>query len=373
MRKARIAASAVGFDERDPSGLNRYTAGVLDGLMQSGADVVAYATSPVLREAYPGRVRAVRPRTLSQSNFKGNLLRLAWYQFELPGALRRAGASVLYSPVPEGMVSPPCRQVITVHDLLPLRFPEVYPRLRYYFRHVLPRIIRASSALVVDSQATAEDVRGYYDPVDIPIHVVYPGFDPAVFRSPDVGAVERVKSVYHLDRFVLSVGETRPYKNIRRLIEAFAGVPVPELQLAIVGKSSKMDPDLASLPVKLGVSQRVKFLGYVPDQELAALYAAAAAFVFPSLHEGFGFPALEAMACGSPVVASNAASLPEVCGDAAEYVDPTDADSIAAGLHRVVADPALQQRLRDAGRERSRCFSYRAAADGIMQVIAQQL
>lgn len=373
MKHGRIAVSVVAYNERDPGGLNRYTDGFLSGLMQSQAEVIAYATSPRLKELYGESVRQVHHQSLAQSNFKGNLLRLAWHQLALPAALRREGASVFYSPMPEGILFPPCSQVITIHDVLPLRFPEVYRRLRYYFGYVLPRIIRSSSAVIVNSEATAEDVRRYYDVEDTPIHVVYPGFDRGTFRPLESELVQRIKAKYQLDSFVLSVGETRPYKNIRGLIEAFARLQVPALRLAIVGKSSKMDPELASLPRARGISDKVRFLGYVPDEDLAALYGGAKAFVFPSLHEGFGFPALEAMACGCPVVASTAASLREVCGDAAEYVNPRSAESIAAGIHRVVMDAGARSLLHDRGLERAETFSYERAACQLLKILANQI
>lgn len=315
----------------------------------------------------------VRPRMLSQSNFKGNLLRLAWHQLSLPAELRRARTSVLYSPVPEGMLSPPCPQVITIHDVLPLRFPEVYPRLRYYFRHVLPKIIASSSAIIVDSEATAADVRRFYHVTDKPIHVVYPGYNSVLFRPPHALAVERVKKNHQLDQFVLSVGETRPYKNIRRMIEAFAAVKLPELQLAIVGKGSKMDPDLKGLPASLGIADRVRFLGYVPDEDLVALYGGARAFIFPSLYEGFGFPVLEAMASGCPVVASTASSIPEVCGDAAEYIDPFSVASIVEGVRCVVSEPALQISMRQRGLERAMKFSFEDAGRRVLEILQEQV
>lgn len=372
MKQGEIAISAVAYDERDPSGLNRYTGEFLRGMMPAQPGLVAFATSPGLSELYGEQVRRIGPRTMSESNFKGNLLRLAWYQAVLPRTLKRMRSHVLYSPVPEGMISPPCRQVITIHDVLPLRFPEVYPRLKYYFRYVLPKIIDASDAIIVDSQATAEDVRRFYRTEDKPIHVVYPGYDSGLFRHQDMRTVERAKSSYQLKKFVLSVGETRPYKNIRGLINAFAQVQIPELQLAIVGKGSKMDPDLKGLPGMLGIADRVKFLGYVPDADLVALYGGAQAFVFPSLYEGFGFPALEAMACGCPVIASIAASIPEVCGEAAEYVDPASSDSIAAGIRRIVCDPMLRKSLAEQGLRRAENFGYDRAALRVLEILHGQ-
>lgn len=367
-RPSRIAVSAAAYDERNTSGLNRYTHEVLGALLKLEPDLIAYATSSALIAEYGDSVRRVPIRLLSESNFRGNLSRLAWHQTALPMLLRRADASMFYSTVPEGMIAPPCPQVITIHDLLPLHFPETYPRLSYYFRYVLPHVVRASAAIVVTSQATERDVRRFFRVYDKPVHVVYQGFKQETFHLQTTETADTARRRYGLGEFVLSVGETRPYKNIRRLIEAFARLDAPGLQLAIVGKTNKMDKEVLELPRRLGVAGHVRFLGCVPDQDLAALYGAARVFIFPSLYEGFGIPPLEAMACGCPVVASHAASIPEVCGDVAVYVDPLSVDSIAQGIAQVVNDRSVSEELRRRGLDRVTRFSYTNAAKQLLDI-----
>lgn len=366
----RIAIGAPAFDPLDAGGLNRYTGEMLRALMARDGEKVVFTTSPEVREQYGDSTRLVAPHVLSRSNFAGNALRLAWHQMYLPRALRREGVAAFFSPVPEGMLSAPCPQVITVHDVLPLRFPEVYPRLQHYFRYIVPRLLRASAAVIVDSEATRQDVQEFYGVRELPLHVVYPGYDARVFRRSEPESVEAVRNRYGLGDYVLAVGETRPYKNMRRLIEAFARARLSGLQLAIVGKASRMDREVANLPRKLRVESRVCFLGYVPDEDLASLYSGAVAFVYPSLYEGFGIPPLEAMACGCPVIASNVASIPEVCGDAALYVDPYDVESIGGAVRHLADDTSLRDTLRRKGLARVQRFGYTEAADRVARILS---
>jgi glycosyltransferase involved in cell wall biosynthesis len=229
--------------------------------------------------------------------------------------------------------------------------------------------LRASSAVIAVSESTKKDIENHYDLSDRPVHVVYQGYRDDVFVPASPGRVKEIKAKYRLDSYILSVGETRPYKNIRRLIRAFAGVPIPGLKLALAGKINRLDRSLLELPGELGISGKVTFLDYVPDEELAALYSGAVAFIFPSLYEGFGIPPLEAMACGCPVIASKVASLPEVCGEAAVYVDPCDNDSIAGGIFKTANDKQLQDTLRQKGLERVKSFSYREAAEKLVKIL----
>ncbi|CAN5270064.1 glycosyltransferase family 1 protein [soil metagenome] len=366
-----LGISAVAYQDGQLGGLNRYTGEMVAALTRQKPEVSLYTASIPLARRHPQQSRLIRPQSLGRSDFKGNFLRLIWHQTSLPRHLKQDGVQILYSPVAEGMIAPTCRQVITIHDLLPLRFPRMNPRLRYYFQYVLPRIVRGSAAVITVSEATRGDLRRFFGASDTPVHVVHGAYDARAFSTTTAtpAIVDEARRKHRLGEYILAVGETRPYKNTRRLIKAFARLRRNDLQLAIVGKTNKMDPDLEHFPRGLGVKERVRFLGYVSDRDLAALYGGAAAFVFPSLYEGFGIPPLEAMACGCPVVCSRAASLPEVCGDAAEYVDPLDVGSIAAGISRVLNDASLRSSLREKGRERVRAFSYDKAAAEIVQIL----
>lgn len=363
----KIAIDASGFSATAFDGLNRYTRAVLKGSIETSRELLVYTaeTEIDLLERYP--ISRIESKEIACNTFRGNLSRLWWHQTALPRSIQRDNISLFYSPVPEGMLFPACPQVITIHDLLPIFFPETYPRIKYYFKYVLPQLIKASTAIITVSEYTKKDVQRYFDCGDCPIHVVYQPYRSDLFKPIDRIQQERVKQTYNLDRFVLCVGETRPYKNIRRLIEVFSQLKLPDLKLAIVGKINKMDETITRLPQQLGIDDRVRFLGFVPDKDLAALYSAAEAFIFPSLYEGFGIPPLEAMACGCPTIVSRVASLPEVCGCAAYYVDPLDVNSIAEGISQVLQNDRIKKYLKVQGLEQAQKFQKNDLGDRIFK------
>jgi glycosyltransferase involved in cell wall biosynthesis len=358
--------NSVTLNRAGASGLNRYVEGLLRELLLQ-PNTTAYTSLTELQASYNSQVNLVS-HSLSQPGTKANFRRFLWYQTKLPLLLRQQKADLFYSPVPEGMLFPVCKQIVTVADLVAVLFPEFMPVQKYYFRYILPRLLKASTAIVTISEATKRDVERHYAPVDKPIHVVYPSYDEQTFFARQSWEVEAVKDKYGLDQFILSVGEMRPYKNIRRLIEAFSRVEAPQIKLAIVGKVNKLDPEIMQLPATLGITEKVKFLNYVSDQDLAALYSSARLFIFPSLYEGFGIPLLEAMACKCPIIASDSSSLPEVAGDAAIYCNPTDIDNIAQKIHDLSSNEVLRQSLITNGTERVKDFTYKISADKVRQI-----
>jgi glycosyltransferase involved in cell wall biosynthesis len=366
-----VGIGALSLSDPHVGGLNRYSWEISQALIARFEKCLVYTALDSVSEPFGRATRRVPWQIVRRSDFIGNSVRLLWQQTALRSAVRRDALDVYYAPVPEGMLAPVCPQVVTVHDLLPLRYPDVYPRLRHYFRLILPTILRRSAAIITDSESTRRDLQEFFPDLSRPVHVVYPGFSAGTFTPASPDRINDVRDRFGLGRFVLAVGETRPYKNIRALIESFAMVRDESLQLAIAGNASRFERDLRELPRQLGEEGRVRFLGTVSDDELAALYSAAELFVFPSLYEGFGFPPLEAMACGCPVVVSNAASIPEVCGTAGIYVEPTSRESIAAGISRVADDPALRLELRERGLERARGFSYASASERIAVILRE--
>ncbi len=181
-----------------------------------------------------------------------------------------------------------------------------------------------------------------------------------------------VKHKYNLNNYILFVSETRPYKNLYRLIQAYSNLNIPDIDLVIVGTMFKYGKDdLIELIKELGVEKRVRFLGYVPDNDLPALYSGALMLVFPSLTEGFGAPPLEAMSCGCPVIASNTSSVPEVCGDAVLYIDPYSIDDISDRIKLLIYDDHLRQELIQKGMKRSYLFSWEKTVSDILQVIEE--
>ena len=287
-------------------------------------------------------------------------MRLLWLQMVLPFKLRRLNPTLLYSTVPEGILNPHIKQIITLHDLIPVKYPEINPRWKYYYYYSLPIMLKNSQAVICISENTKSDIITYYGVKDKPIYVIYAGLNRQQFYPRENGTV---KKRYGLTNYLLYIGDIRPYKNLERSLEAFARLNLRKFKFVIGGKKDpRFYPRIQKKIDEFLLKDKVVFLGYIPQEDLPYLYSEAAAFVFPSLYEGFGLPPLEAMACGCPVVVSNVASLPEICGDAACYVDPYDVESIADGIYRVATDEELRGSLIQQGLQRVKMFSWEKSA-----------
>jgi glycosyltransferase involved in cell wall biosynthesis len=243
-------------------------------------------------------------------------------------------------------------------------FPQYLPnRAAYaYARGAMWSAARRSDRILTVSEASKRDILHFFNVPPDKISVVYNAIDERIWEEPPPEDIARVRERFQLDqRFVLYAGTIKPHKNLVRLIEAFAQLrkgEFEELKLLIIGDEISKLPALRRAVHSYKLHKHVRFLGFLPDETLAALYRLASLFVFPSLYEGFGLPPLEAMASGTPVVTSNVSSLPEVAGDAAVLVDPYDVSSIVEGMRRVLSDSALANELRRKGLIRARDFSW---------------
>jgi glycosyltransferase involved in cell wall biosynthesis len=294
-------------------------------------------------------------------------LRLSWEMVRYPPDLLFVPAHVL--PVVH-----PRRSVVTVHDLGYLYYPEAHRLLDRLYLDLSTRYnARAATHLIADSSATQHDLIERYGIEPDKITVVYPGYDQTIFQPVrDEGVIEAVKTRYGIaGDYILFVGTLQPRKNLIRLIEAFSNLqpPTSNLQLVIAGKKGWLYQEIFRQVEDLGLEKEVVFTGYVPEGDLPALLSGARLFVFPSLYEGFGLPVLEAMACGTPVVCSDASSLPEVAGDAAVLVDPLDVEGLAAAMERVLDDKELRANLIDRGFEQARKFSWERCARETLDVL----
>ena len=289
----------------------------------------------------------------------------------VPAALRRLRVDVFHGMDHVGipLVGRSGKYVVTVHDVIPLILPETFtPRHRLVVRLALARVRRKADLVVVPSHAVKRDVVRRVGLPENRVVVTHEGCEPR-FRPVRSAAARRdVAARYGLPpRYVLAVGTLEPRKNLTTLLEAFArlrldGEVDADLRLVLAGARGWLDEPIFATVRSLGLEDAVRFTGFVDDADLPAVYSGAALFVFPSLHEGFGLPLLEAMACGVPVVTSNISSMPEVAGDAAVLVDPRDTDGLAAAIARLLRDEALRDRLREAGIARARQFSWEATA-----------
>jgi glycosyltransferase involved in cell wall biosynthesis len=285
-------------------------------------------------------------------------------QIHVPWVLMREKPDVYHAPHYVLPVAVRSRSVVTIHDCIHLMFPQYLPnRAAYaYARGAMWSAARRSDRILTVSEASKRDILHFFNVPPDKISVVYNAIDERIWEEPPPEDIARVRERFQLDqRFVLYAGTIKPHKNLVRLIEAFAQLrkgEFEELKLLIIGDEISKLPALRRAVHSYKLHKHVRFLGFLPDETLAALYRLASLFVFPSLYEGFGLPPLEAMASGTPVVTSNVSSLPEVAGDAAVLVDPYDVSSIVEGMRRVLSDSALANELRRKGLIRARDFSW---------------
>jgi glycosyltransferase involved in cell wall biosynthesis len=263
----------------------------------------------------------------------------------------------------------PRHNVVTQHGFAELTFGPVFGagRRYLYMNRVLLRLAPYADLTFTASESERRELLRRA-PMDAShVIAVHHGVDHARFRPQDPAAArEEVRRRFGVEnRYVLYVSNHQRKKNTERLVQAFARVAqtVPDVVLVLTGWHTSRFQLVLDLIDRLDLASRVRVLGHVPDESLPGLYAGAAVFTLPSLHEGFGLPVLEAMACGTPVLASNVYALPEVCGDAAELVDPQSVEGIAVGLQRLLDDEEWAAELRARGLERAAGFTWRRAAE----------
>ena len=273
-------------------------------------------------------------------------------------------------------VLPPtsARSLLTVHDLSFVRVPETAsPRLKAYLDVVVPRSVRRANHILADSQATKDDLIALYDTPPEKITVLLSGVDARFHRVDDPSIRQKYK--IGTRPYIFSVGTIQPRKNYARLIHALAALRSRgnDLDLVIAGGRGWLEDPIYAAIRDVHVEDHVHFIGFADDADLPALYTAATITALPSLYEGFGIPVLESMACGTPVLTSNVSSLPEVAGDAALTVDPTDLDVIVASLQRLIDDTALRSSLIAKGLSRAQTFTWDRSAQQLRQIYAQLL
>lgn len=284
---------------------------------------------------------------------------------EQPGLTARIprDTSLFWAPHINLPLLSPGKLLVTVHDAFYLNPPrEAVPRLdkRLYLGFLMRALPRRADAVLCDSDFTRRELLAALGPFRVPLHTVPNGVEPSWFEPPRCDPPQ-------LKPYLLYVGNLKPHKNLPRTLAAFERIAadLPHDFLLIGGGANTFERQLPP-----HMAPRVRFLGAVSGPSLRCHVEHAAGLVLASLYEGFGLPPVEAMALGVPVLVSRAASLPEVCGDAALYCDPFDSDDIARGLRSLLTDEAVRARLRQAGPARARELDWEQSADRVSEVIA---
>ena len=361
-----IAIDASRATAERPTGTETYSLRLISALINANEQQATPFRLRLYFRAAPAA--GLLPRSAAVEQVVVALPRL-WTHIGLAASLLRRRSDIVFVPAHTLPFVFPGKAIVTAHDLGYRHFPAAHPARQRRYLDVTTRYSQARADIVLaDSRATAADLARFYGTPRDKIRVVYPGVDAPPPATP--AQIDAARAKYQLPaRYFLFVGTLQPRKNIARLVQAFAAWQAAngdsETALALAGARGWLFDE-----AWLAGARNVHETGYISATDKAALLAGATALVLPSLYEGFGMPVIEAMHCGTPVIASNTSSLPELVGEAGLLVDPLDAAAIAAAMRRVSDDEALRRTLAQRGREQARRFSWQSAAAQVLEAFA---
>jgi glycosyltransferase involved in cell wall biosynthesis len=352
------------------AGVSRYIAELLrvfggDADPTGRYDYLAFVgPEPVPSDFLPRDARGPLRFVHSRIPTANPLARIAWEQAVGPFAAARARLDLFHGPVNALPLAAPGRGIVTIHDLAFLAHPEALGAARRRYLTLLTALSarRAARIIAVSAFTRDEIVRRLRVPAS-KIAVVHNAVD-AAFKPLPAAEIARFKEAQRLpERVILCVGTLEPRKNLTGLLEAFARLaPESDAELVVVGGQGWLFDEALARVATLGLTGRVRFTGFVPEDDLPRWYNAATVFVYPSLYEGFGLPPLEALACGVPTVTSAGTVMAEIVGDAALLTDPRDPAAIAAAIARLLDDNPLRTTLRERGPRQAAPFTWAHAA-----------
>jgi glycosyltransferase involved in cell wall biosynthesis len=293
-------------------------------------------------------------------------------------AVRVEEMDLFFGPSFKGIFRKDLKTVVTIHDMSHEYYPEAVNQIILSaLKKELPKTAQSAHAIIAGSQNTKKDILKFLNIPDNKVKVIYHGVDKQFRPINDKELLDVIKKKYDLPRrFILYIGAIQPRKNISGIIRAYGVLrkdPSFEHHLVMAGGVGWKNKDIYRLVEELGLKNQIKFLSYIEDTDLPAIYNLSEAFVFPSFYEGFGFPVLEAMACGVPVVTSNVSSLPEIGGDAVVYVNPHSVEEIADAVRMALSDEALRNRCTLKGLERARLFTWEKCGNETLKTFEEAL
>jgi glycosyltransferase involved in cell wall biosynthesis len=302
---------------------------------------------------------------------------LVWDQVRLPQALKASEIDLFYSPYYKVPLLTDISVVNQILDLMFLEFPPYRDAIglsgRFYYNVFGRAFAKKSINIITDSEHAKQDIVKNWNIDPEKIEVIPLGIGNRYKPVNDSDLINKVKSNFRLpDKFILYLGNFKPHKNVSSLVKAFKtlGNRFLDFKLVLAGPIDEHGERIKNLVSEMGLEERVVFTDTVKESDLPeALISSAEIFVFPSLYEGFGLPPLEAMACGTPVIASNLTSVPEVVGDAGILVNPLDVESMGKAIAELIENPDKRKFLVEKGLERSRCFNEKNTAGKLFEHI----
>lgn len=375
LSKVSIGINGSMLDD-EPTGVGVYSFNVINNLAQLYKE--ANSSISVFTPTYKKLgldIEVIKLSDLMQSSKHGKkaaLLRFIWNTVIYP--IQSKKFDYLISPTTHGSFFSK-NQVITIHDVLSLKYNKTLPHQRFYFKFLLPQLIAKSKAIIAISQSTKTDIVNLLNCPEEKIHVIHNGYDPHRYNISENNDDAFCKE-YGFKNYFLAVGPNYPHKNFEFLLNVYNKLSFEvkeQFPLVIAGGKQPYLNAIKQFSAKLNLQKHVHFVGYVSEDLMPAMYREAFALIFASLDEGFGMPPLEAMACGCPVIASNSSSIPEVCGEAVLYIDPTKESSLTEAIHQLTRNKALYNELREKGVRQAQKFSWRKTAESLKSLLDDKI
>ncbi len=308
-------------------------------------------------------------------------LRLIWEHMYLRYEIKKNNLSLFHGPAFFVPIWKPraCKYVITVHDIAFIKYPKTFTfSTQLYYKLLFSRSLKLADMIITDSESTKYDIMQNYFIEEDKIKVIYLGVSDVFFKRQKPQDILNIKKKYKLpEKYFLFTGVLSPRKNLIRILKAFSILKQEKAynkyKLIIVGRKGWLYEGIFTQVKKLCLQDEVSFIDHIPEEHFSVLYHCAEIYLFPSLYEGFGLPILEAMACGCPVITSNVSSMPEVAGDAALLINPTNIQELIQVIKTICEDKTLQKQLRAKGFKQVKKFSWKKTAEETIQVYSSLL
>jgi glycosyltransferase involved in cell wall biosynthesis len=359
----KIGINATILDKK-PTGLGVFTVNIINELandIEKDDEVVVYTSEPSYFKESNVTVKKVTSFVQPRYGKVAGVIRFIWLQCVFPFLVKRDRCDIVYSTTHHGNIFITKKQILTIHDLLAIKFPNQYKLQNIYFKYVTPLLLSKSPYLYTVSQNTKKDIENIYHYDKEKIETIYNSYDSSHFYPQ-----KELKFKKKYGNYLLFLGASYPHKNVVSAIKAFlkfTEMSQENIKLLVVNRPNEY---LKSVKQKFSgnfdFEKNVLFLDYASYHDLPILYSNATALFYPSLYEGFGIPPLEAMACGCPVIVSNNSSLPEVCGDSALYIDPKSEESMVEGIKNLLNNDELRIKLSEKGLAQASKFSWEKSA-----------
>ena len=350
-----LALFNCSYLDNRPSGIGvvaRDLASALDNKLVKVLDPIGY---------FPGRSISIPNNLSPKYGTKGHIRRLIWTQNKAVGLLKKTKADFFISPLPEAPLFRGARSIVLVHDLLPLRYPQLTPLLSYHLIYV-PLVVHRATKILCNSEATAKEL---HSRLKVPLKKIIT--IPLGYNSKELYPLKLKRKP-----FFLVLGRHDPHKNIVNILKAFSFFNSKEIELFFVGPFDKRyTPGYQNLAKDLGIEKRCKWIPWVSNKERLILLNSCLSLIIASFWEGFGLPAIEAMACETPVIASFAGALPEVIGDAGLLINPNNQHAISDAMKNIISDSRMVENLVEKGKERIKNYTWEKASSIIEGVLKE--